>query len=301
MLGLLPAVIVTDVKELARDSEMREVRVERITEAVAELCGRANLEADPRLLELVRKRRREAKDRTARAVLGMILKNAAAAREERLPLCQDTGMVVVWLDLGREVRLTGGELEEAVNEGVRRSWRENYFRPSVVRDPLARGNTGDNTPAVIHTRIVPGSGLRVRVGPKGFGSENAAAAAMLPPGAGASGVAKFVVERVEAVGANACPPLVIGVGVGGTLEKAALLAREALLLPLDYRNPSARLRKLEKNILDRVNRLGIGPQGLGGAPTALAVRALSYPTHIAGLPAAVNLSCHVYRHREKRL
>ena len=280
---------------------MREVNVQEIARAVAELCARANIEADPVALDLIRKGKAKEKSVLARSILDLILKNASIARREMLPLCQDTGMVVVWLDIGQDVHLVGGDLAGAVDEGVRQAWKECYFRHSVVADPFRRKNTGDNTPAVIHTRIVSGERVVVRVGPKGFGGENASGTAMLQPNAGMEGVADYVVERVRLAGVNACPPLVIGVGVGGTLEKAALLAREALLLPLDYRNPDPLLRRLERRILGKVNQLGIGPQGLGGELTALAARVLSYPTHIAGLPVAVNICCHVFRHREKTI
>lgn len=225
-----------------------------------------------------------------------MLENARIAREDGLPLCQDTGLTVVFLEIGQDAHIAGGDLTRGINEGVRRGYARWSLRKSVVSDPLLRENTGDNTPAVIHTRIVPGRRVRITVAPKGFGSENMSALAMLNPGEGEAGIKKFVVDTVREGGAKACPPLVIGVGIGGTFEKAALLSKEALILPAGSRNKKPHLARLERKLLREINSLGIGPQGLGGDTTALAVHILSFPTHIAGLPVAVNICCHVCRH-----
>jgi len=273
---------------------MKKISVRAVADAVAELCLRANLEADAGVLKKL-KTLAACPDNGETPEL--LLANAAAARGDRVPICQDTGMVVVFLDLGQDVALVGGDLEEAVQAGVRAAYRDGVLRASVVSDPLeGRVNTSDNTPAVIHTRIVPGSGLRLTVAPKGFGSENASALAMLTPARGREGVVEFVLRTIREKGAAACPPLVLGIGIGGTLEKAALLAKQALTLPLGRPHPKPFYRLLENEILAKVNALGIGMQGLGKGPTALAVHILEYPTHIAGLPVALNTCCHVYRH-----
>jgi len=276
---------------------MPELDVSRISAEVARLCQQVNLEADPAVLECLEREKR-GKGERARAFAADLLANAVAAREDRVPICQDTGMVVVFLELGQDLHLTGGDLEEAVQAGVRKAYHEGYLRKSVVDDPLRRKNTGDNTPAVMHTRIVPGSKLRLTVAPKGFGSENASALAMLTPAQGREGVIKFVLATLREKGANACPPLVLGIGIGGTMEKAALLAKEALTLPLGRAHPDPKYRALEVEIVERANRLGIGMQGLGEGTAVLAAHILEFPTHIAGLPVAVNTCCHVYRHAE---
>jgi len=277
----------------------REVPLERIIKAVAELCRRGNIEADPGLLKKFRAAARRESSARGREILRSMLANARIARREGIPLCQDTGLAVVFLEIGQDVHVTGGDLYRGVNEGVRRGYSRWHLRKSVVSDPLLRENTGDNTPAVIHVKIVPGRRVRVTVAPKGFGSENMSALALLNPGEGESGVRRFVVETVREKGAKACPPLVIGVGIGGTFEKAALLSKEALNLPAGSKNKKPHLAKLERRLLREINNLGIGPQGLGGDTTALAVHILSYPTHIAGLPVAVNICCHVCRHESK--
>ncbi len=278
---------------------MREVPLERIVRAVAGLCRRANIEADRILQKKFRSVHRRESSPRGREILRSMLENARIARREGLPLCQDTGLAVVFLEIGQDVHITGGDLSRGINEGVRRGYARGHLRKSVVADPILRENTGDNTPAVIHAKIVPGRRIRVTVAPKGFGSENMSALALLNPGDGEAGVRKFVVETVRKGGAKACPPLVIGVGIGGTFEKAALLSKEALNLPAGSRNPKPHLAKLERALLKEINSLGIGPQGLGGETTALAVHILSYPTHIAGLPVAVNICCHVCRHETK--
>ena len=232
-----------------------------------------------------------------RECLQGLISNAELAKTEKMPICQDTGMVVAFLEYGQEVTIQGGDLLVAINEGVRRAYREGFFRKSIVNDPLERINTGDNTPAVIHTRITTGDQIRITVAPKGFGSENMSRLAMLTPAQGREGVKKFIIETVSQAGANPCPPIIVGVGIGGTMELAALMAKEALLRDVGSINLDIKIAEFEAELLEAINRLGIGPQGLGGNCTALAVHINSYPTHIAGLPVAVNLSCHVNRHR----
>jgi len=231
-------------------------------------------------------------------IIQQLLMNAEIAREERIPICQDTGFAVVFIELGQDVRIVGGDFYKAINDGVRKGYAEGYLRKSIVSHPLERENTGDNTPAVIHTKIVPGENLRLIVAPKGGGSENMSAVKMLKPSEGVEGLKKFIVEVVKTAGPNPCPPVVVGVGVGGTFEKAAQLSKEALLRDLGEKSKYSDIAKLEEEILEEINRLGIGPQGLGGKITALAVHIEIYPTHIASLPVAVNLNCHAARHKE---
>jgi fumarate hydratase subunit alpha len=237
-----------------------------------------------------------------RAALSQIAENYRIARARSMPICQDTGMAVVFADVGQDLHIIGGALEDAIHEGVRRAYAGGYLRKSVVRDPLFdRTNTQDNTPAVIHTRIVPGSTLRLLVTPKGFGSENMSAIRMLTPADGVSGVKRFIIETVEAAGPNPCPPVIIGVGIGGTMEMAALLAKRMTARPVGSKNPDPRYRALEEELLEALNRTGIGPAGTGGLVTALAVHIDSYPTHIAGLPVAVNVCCHAARHADSEM
>jgi fumarate hydratase subunit alpha len=276
---------------------MREIKAGLISELVARLCQDANYNLGADLLASLNRAVAEEEAPVGRECLRDIIHNAALARTEQLPICQDTGMAVVFVDYGQEVTVTGGDFTAAINAGVRAGYQDGYLRKSVVRDPLNRVNTGDNTPAVIHTRIVPGTALKITVAPKGFGSENMSRLAMLTPAAGGEGVKRFVIETVNLAGANPCPPLVVGVGIGGTMEEAALLAKRGLLRETGAINPEPELAQLERELLDAINRLGIGPQGLGGRNTALAVHISTYPTHIAGLPVAVNLSCHVTRHQ----
>jgi len=230
-------------------------------------------------------------------ILEQLLENIKVSAEVQLPLCQDTGMAVVFLELGQDVHITGGSLYDAVNEGIRRGYKKGYMRKSVL-DPLLRQNTGDNTPAVIHTEITAGDNLKITVAPKGFGSENMSRLAMLPPSAGIEGVKNFILETVTKAGANPCPPIILGVGIGGTMEKASLIAKKALLRRAGTKNADPNIAMLEQEMLDRINQTGIGPQGLGGRTTALAVHIETYPTHIAGLPVAVNIQCHAARHAE---
>ncbi|NLG88439.1 MAG: fumarate hydratase [Clostridiaceae bacterium] len=275
---------------------MKEIHVSEIIDAVEKLCIDANYYLKEDIYKALTAALNAEKSENGRMVLENIIKNARIAAEEKMPICQDTGMAVIFLQVGQEVRITGGSLYDAVQEGVRRGYKNGYLRCSVVKNPLKRENTGDNTPAVIHTEIVDGSGLKIIVAPKGFGSENMSAVAMLKPSDGIEGVVKFVVKTVSDAGANPCPPVIVGVGIGGTMEKAALLAKKALLRPLDLRSADPDIAELEKNLLAQINKLGIGPAGIGGTTTALAVNIETYPTHIAGLPVAVNIGCHATRH-----
>jgi fumarate hydratase subunit alpha len=237
----------------------------------------------------------------AQSVLDKIIENYAIADRENVPICQDTGMACVFLEVGQEVHFVGGGLYEAIHEGVRKGYGEGYLRKSVVADPIRRGNTGDNTPAMIHTDIVPGDRVKITVGPKGFGSENMSAIKMLKPSDGLEGIKKFVLDTVEAAGPNPCPPMVVGVGIGGTFEKAAYLAKKALMRPLDIPNPDPYYARLEGELLEKINALGIGPQGFGGMTTALGLNIEVLPTHIAGMPCAVNIGCHATRHKTEVL
>ena len=278
----------------------RMVKAEAIAAAVGRLCREANTVLGDDVIEAIDRARAIEKSPRGRDILGKLLENAAVARSDNIPVCQDTGVAVVFLEVGQDVRIDGN-LEEAVNEGVRRGYVEGYLRKSMVGHPLARVNTGDNTPAVIHVRIVPGKKLKITVAPKGAGSENMSAIKMLKPADGVEGVKRFVLEVVKNAGGNACPPLVVGVGIGGTIEKAALIAKEALLRPLGKRSEDPLAAALEEDLLHEINCLGIGPLGLGGRVTALAVHVAIYACHIASLPVAVNLNCHVVRHRSVEL
>lgn len=280
---------------------MREIEVSRITDTVERLCIEANehLPADVKAAIL---HCRDCEDGVvARDVLDHIVENYEIADREHVPVCQDTGMACVFLEIGQDVHLVGGDLAEAVHEGVRRGYEKGYLRKSVVKDPVRRGNTGDNTPAMIYTEIVPGEQVTVTVGPKGFGSENMSAIRMLKPSAGLQGIKDFILETVEAAGPNPCPPMVVGVGIGGTFDKAALLAKKALMRPLDTSHPDPFYADLEQEMLKKINDLGIGPQGFGGKTTALGLNIETMPTHIAGMPCAVNISCHVTRHQKEVL
>jgi fumarate hydratase subunit alpha len=278
---------------------MREVNVDNIVTAIEDLCVETNIVADADVVEALKKGLEQERSPVAKEVLKTLLENARIAKEENLPICQDTGMTVVFLEIGQEVQLTGGDLEKAVNRGVRQGYKEGYLRKSVVGHPIKRGNTGDNTPAIIHTRIVPGDRVKITVAPKGFGSENMSFVKMLKPTQGYEGVKNFVVECVKTAGGNPCPPIVVGVGVGGTFEKATMMAKEALTRPLGQKSREEDIAMLEKDLLEEINKTGIGPQGLGGKTTALAVHINTFPTHIAGMPVAVNICCHAYRHGVK--
>lgn len=277
---------------------MKQIHVKGIIDTVERLCIQACTTLGDDWWQVMEKAVLDEESPLGRDLLGIIRENAGLAASTGEPICQDTGLAVVFLELGQEVSITGGDLYDAINEGVRRGYVNGYLRKSVVSDPLIRKNTGDNTPAIIHTDIVPGSDLRIIAAPKGAGSENSSALKMLKPADGEEGVIQFVLEVVKAAGPNACPPIVAGVGVGGNLEKSALLAKRSLLRPLGERHPQPHIARLEEEILRRINSTGIGPQGLGGRITALDVHVEVYPTHIASLPVAVNIQCHASRHAE---
>lgn len=279
---------------------MREINASIISETVKKLCIEANCHLTDDVKECIRTCRNEECWQGAKEILDRIIENYEIADKENQPVCQDTGVACVFLKVGQDVHVSG-DLYGAVNEGVRLGYSEGYLRKSVVRDPLDRVNTGDNTPAMIYCDIVPGDKLEITVAPKGFGSENMSRIAMLRPSDGVEGVKKFVIKAVEEAGPNPCPPIVVGVGIGGTFDKAAYLAKCALLRPLNERNENKFYSDLEAELLDKINSLGIGPQGFGGKTTALAVNIETFPTHIAGLPVAVNINCHVTRHKTEVL
>ena len=276
---------------------MREIQAQQITDVVERLCIEANEQLPEDIKNAIHRCRACEDWEIAQGVLDQIITNFEIAGEERVPICQDTGMACVFLEIGQDVHITGGDLREAVDEGVRRGYDKGYLRKSVVRDPVRRGNTGDNTPAMLYTEIVPGEQIRVTVAPKGFGSENMSAVRMFKPSAGIEGIKDFILETVEAAGPNPCPPIVIGVGIGGTFDKAALLAKKALLRDLGSKNPDPYYAELEGEMLEKVNCLGIGPQGFGGRTTAIGLNIETLPTHIAGMPCAININCHVTRHK----
>lgn len=275
---------------------MRTLDVQEITKAVAHLSVETNRRLSPDMEQAFRQAKKQETWPLARDTLDKIEENMRAAQEMGLAICQDTGMACVFLEIGQEVHLTGGSLQEAVDEGVRQGYAQGYLRKSVVSDPIRRGNTGDNTPAVLYTDIVPGDRVKVTVAPKGFGSENMSRIAMLKPAQGQQGVEDFIFETARLAGPNPCPPMVLGVGIGGTFERCALLAKRALLRPAGSSNPDLFYGEMEQRLLERINGLGTGPAGYGGKTTALAVLIETFPTHIAGLPVAVNVSCHVTRH-----
>ena len=278
---------------------MREINCQAITDTVARLCIESNYYLGEDVLNALRDAREKEVSPVGQAVLDQIIQNAEIAAQGELPLCQDTGLTVVFLELGQEVHIVGGDLYEAINEGVRKGYQEGYLRKSVVDKPFsARVNTRDNTPAVIHTDIVPGDRLKITVAPKGGGSENMSYLKMFSPAAGRQGIVDWVVECVDKSGANPCPPIIVGVGIGGTIDQTTLLAKKSLLRPLGQPHPDPEVAELEAEILEQVNRLGIGPQGFGGNITALAVHVETFPCHIASLPAAVNIQCHSARHEE---
>lgn len=278
---------------------MREIKAEIITTTIKDLFMQANYVIGCDVLDELKKALDTEESPVGKSILEQIIKNDEIAKKEQIAMCQDTGLAVVFIELGQDVRIIGGDLQEAVDRGVRLAYQEGYLRKSVVSDPLfERKNTGDNTPAVIYIDIIPGDGIRIIAAPKGAGSENMSAVKMLKPADGVEGVKKFVVDTVKQAGPNPCPPTIIGVGIGGTMEKAALLSKKALLRPLDQQNSDERYAKLEKEILQEINKSGIGPGGLGGRITSLAVHIEHFPTHIACLPVAVNICCHACRHAE---
>lgn len=275
---------------------MRTVQVQEITEQIREMCILVNHELSQDMQEKLAEAKSCEESVLGKQILEQLEDNLKIAKEDRIPICQDTGMAVIFLEIGQDVHLEGGNVEEAINEGVRQGYVQGYLRKSVVKDPLFRENTKDNTPAVIHYSIVPGEQIKITLAPKGFGSENMSRVFMLKPADGIEGVKKAILQAVDDAGPNACPPMVVGVGIGGTFEKCALMAKQALTRPANESSPIPYIRDLEKEMLEKINSLGIGPGGLGGTVTAFAVNINTYPTHIAGLPVAVNICCHVNRH-----
>ena len=277
--------------------DMREIQASVITDTIERLCIEANQVLPEDIKESIQACRASEDGQIACGILDNIIENYQIAENEQVPICQDTGMACVFLEIGQDVHIAGGDLTEAVNEGVRRGYTNGYLRKSVVKDPVRRGNTGDNTPAMLYTEIVPGENIKITVGPKGFGSENMSAIRMFKPSAGIEGIKDFILETVETAGPNPCPPMVVGVGIGGTFDKAALLAKKALMRPVDSENEDPYYADLEKEMLEKINQLGIGPQGFGGKTTAIGLNIETMPTHIAGMPCAINISCHVTRHK----
>ncbi len=278
---------------------MREVNVSIITDNIKEMCIEANHFLTDDMKNVFENAVKNEESALGKQVLGQLEENLKIAGEDMIPICQDTGMAVVFINVGQDVHLTGGDITDAINEGVRRGYVEGYLRKSVVKDPIYRENTKDNTPAVIHFNIVPGDKIDITVAPKGFGSENMSRVFMLKPADGIEGVKEAILTAVKDAGPNACPPMVVGVGIGGTFEKCAYLAKKALTRDLNEESPVEYVRDLEKEMLEKINKLGIGPGGLGGTQTALAINIETYPTHIAGLPVAVNICCHVNRHSHR--
>ena len=278
---------------------MREVNVSIITNNIKEMCIEANHFLTDDMKNVFENAVKKEESALGKQVLGQLEENLKIAGEDMIPICQDTGMAVVFINVGQDVHLTGGDITDAINEGVRRGYVDGYLRKSVVKDPIYRENTKDNTPAVIHFNIVPGDRVDITVAPKGFGSENMSRVFMLKPADGIEGVKEAILTAVKDAGPNACPPMVVGVGIGGTFEKCAYLAKKALTRDLNEESPVEYVRDLEKEMLEKINKLGIGPGGLGGTQTALAINIETYPTHIAGLPVAVNICCHVNRHSHR--
>ncbi len=275
---------------------MKTIHADRIRDCIRDMCMEANYYLSEDMKDALAYAASEEKNPLGVQILSQLQDNLSIAGEEKIPICQDTGMAVVFLEIGQDVHIAGGLLEDAVNEGVRLGYTEGYLRKSVVSDPLIRKNTGDNTPAVIHTEFTAGDSIRITVAPKGFGSENMSRIFMLKPADGEEGVKEAIINTVKEAGPNACPPVVVGVGVGGTFEKAAIMAKKALLRKIGTHSDLPHIKCMEEEILERINQSGIGPAGLGGSVTALAVNINVYPTHIAGLPVAVNMCCHVNRH-----
>lgn len=280
---------------------MRTVNVSEITANIKEMCIEANHYLSKDMENALKHAQETEQSMLGRQILGQLSENLQIASDDMIPICQDTGMAVVFLEAGQDVHLEGGAVEDAVNEGVRQGYTEGFLRKSVVRDPLERVNTGDNTPAVIHYSIVPGDKIRITVAPKGFGSENMSRVFMLKPADGIEGVKEAILKAVKDAGPNACPPMVVGVGIGGTFEKCALMAKQALTRETGCHSEIPYVKELEEEMLEKINGLGIGPAGLGGTTTALAVHINTYPTHIAGLPVAVNICCHVNRHISREI
>ncbi len=280
---------------------IREVNVAEITKNIKEMCIEANHYLSPDMDRMMKKAKEEEKSEIGKKVLNQLQENLQIADKEIIPICQDTGMAVIFLEVGQEVHFQGGSLEDAVNEGVRQGYEEGYLRKSVVKDPIQRENTKDNTPAIIHYSIVPEDKVKITVAPKGFGSENMSRVFMLKPADGIEGVKDAILTAVKDAGPNACPPMVVGVGIGGTFEKCALMAKQALTRNVEEHSEIPYVKELEIEMLEKINGLGIGPGGLGGTTTALAVNINTYPTHIAGLPVAINICCHVNRHVVRKI
>ena len=278
---------------------MREVSTEEITKNIKEMCIEANYRLSDDVKNKIINSAAVEESEIGKKILNQLEENMNIADSDNIPICQDTGMAVIFIKIGQDVHITGGNLEDAINQGVREGYIEGYLRKSVVKDPIIRKNTKDNTPAVIHYEIIPGDKIEITVAPKGFGSENMSRVCMLKPADGIEGVKNAVIETVKLAGPNACPPVVVGVGVGGTFEKCALLAKKALTRDIDSENSIEYVAELEKELLNEINKLNIGPGGLGGNVTALGVNIETYPTHIAGLPVAVNMCCHVNRHKKR--
>ena len=277
---------------------MKTINASDITKAVKKMCMEANYYLGEDVFNAFNKALKEEKSAAGISVLEQLVENANIAKNEQVPMCQDTGFAVFFVELGQDVHITGGVLKDAINEGVRQGYTEGFLRKSIVSDPLKRVNTKDNTPAVIHIEIVQGENLKITIAPKGGGSENMSGLKMLKPADGVKGIKDFVIERVSQAGSNPCPPIVVGVGIGGAFEVAAMLAKKALLRELGKHHPDPDTAELEKELLEKVNNLGIGPQGFGGVVTALAVNVEKHPCHIASLPVAVNINCHAHRHKE---
>lgn len=276
---------------------VREIKAEEITKTIQRLCIEANTILGDDVLESYHKGFEKEDSPVGKDIFRQLLENANIAKEEGIAVCQDTGMVIVFLEMGQDIHVKGGDLNEAINDGVRLGYRDGFFRSSTL-DPLTRKTFGDNTPAIIHVEVVPGDKLKLSVLPKGFGGEMMSRVKVFHPAVGIEGVKKYIIERVEESGANPCPPVIVGVGIGGTFEKAALIAKKSLLRPVGKRHPNPGIGRLEEELLEEINKLGIGPQGLGGRITALDVHIETYPTHIASIPVAVNIQCHSHRHKE---
>ncbi|MBW1973092.1 MAG: fumarate hydratase [Deltaproteobacteria bacterium] len=276
---------------------VREISVDEITKTIRRLCMESNTDLGDDVIEAYKKGLETEDSPVAKDIFRQYLENAKISKEEGIALCQDTGLAVVFVELGQDVHIVGGDLYKAIDEGVRQGYKDGYLRPSSL-DPLTRKNFGDNTPAIVHIEMVPGDKLKLTVAPKGFGSENMSRVVLFAPAVGVEGVKKYIIQRVDESGPNPCPPVVVGVGIGGTFEKAALIAKKAITRPLGQRNPNPDIAKLELELLEEINKLGIGPQGLGGKVTAFDVHIETYPTHIASIPVAVNIQCHCDRHKE---
>ncbi|MCT4545082.1 MAG: fumarate hydratase [Vallitalea sp.] len=275
---------------------MREITVDVIIKNIKEMCIESNCYVSKDILESIRQYKQKEKSPIGMEILTQIEQNAEIAKNKIMPMCQDTGMAVIFCEIGQDVHIVGGYITDAINEGVRQGYKEGYLRKSVVRDPFFRENTKDNTPAIIYYDMVPGNDIKITIAPKGFGSENMSQVSMLKPADGIDGAKKTIIDIVDSAGGNACPPMIVGVGIGGTFEKAAFLAKKALLRPVGVNSNIDYVKDMEIELLDNINKSGIGPGGLGGVTTALAVNIETYPTHIAGLPVAVNISCHATRH-----